>query len=116
MYRLGERFLLLRAVVARGEDVRPYRDADEEVRQQPYERRVRADRRERVVPRVAPTTMMSAALKSSCKMLENISGTAKSSIFGKMGPLHIFILKCLLPELCVCIVLILKTCISHTCL
>ena len=53
VHRLGERLLLLRAVVARGEDVRPYRDADEEVRQQPYERRVRADRRERVVPRVA---------------------------------------------------------------
>ena len=54
VHRFGKRLLVLRTVVARGEDVRPYRYADEEVRQQPYERRIRADRRKRIVPSVAP--------------------------------------------------------------
>ena len=49
-----KRLLVLRAVVARCEDVRAYGNADEKVSQQPYERRVRADRGERIVARVAP--------------------------------------------------------------
>ena len=39
-------------------------------------------------PAKRPTTMMSAALKSSCRMLVSITGMAKSSILGIMRPLH----------------------------
>gem|GEM_PF-6733424 len=38
-----------------------------------------------------PTTTTSAALNSSCRMLESIRGTANLSIFGNICPSHIFI-------------------------
>ena len=42
-------------------------------------------------PANLPTTTMSAALNSSCKTLEHISGRAKVSIFGSSLPLHMSI-------------------------
>ena len=42
-------------------------------------------------PAQRPTTMMSAALKRSCRMLENISGRANCKSFGRIAPLHISI-------------------------
>ena len=42
-------------------------------------------------PAKRPTTMMSAALKSICRMLENIRGKANISIFFNIGPLTISI-------------------------
>ena len=41
------------------------------------------------LPVKRPTTTMSAALNSSCKMPEIISGMAKTRIFPRIGPLHI---------------------------
>ena len=38
-----------------------------------------------------PTTTISAALKSSCRILENISGIVNASIFFSIEPLHISI-------------------------
>ena len=38
-----------------------------------------------------PTTMMSAALKRSCKMPESMSGMAKRRMLPSSGPLHISI-------------------------
>ena len=43
------------------------------------------------LPVYRPTTMMSAALNSSCKMPEHISGSANSRILLNSGPLHISI-------------------------
>ena len=42
-------------------------------------------------PAQRPTTMMSAALNSSCKMLEHISGSVNCRSFGRMDPLHMSI-------------------------
>ena len=42
-------------------------------------------------PAKFPTTIMSAALKKSCKTLESISGSVSWRSFGKIGPLHISI-------------------------
>ena len=42
-------------------------------------------------PAHRPTTTMSAALKSSCRTLEHISGMENRSILERMGPLHISI-------------------------
>ena len=73
-------------VVARDEDVRTYRDADEEVRHEPYQRRVRADGGERIVPREAAHDDDVRGVEEQLQNAREHYGNGEEQHFGHYAP------------------------------